>query len=472
MVLVFLGSLRATVSVFLSIPLSALAAFILLYFGGSSINTMILAGLALVFSRLIDNAVIVLENIFRHLEMGEPPEVAAEKGGDEVSMAVLAATLTSSIVFFPVTFLYGVSRFLFSALALAVVLSLVASYFVALTGRAALLREVHEGPHGHGDAEAARRTFGGRFNAAFADAVHTPADVVRAARSHGARRARGWSSRGITGVFIVSLVLYPFLGVAFFPRTDAGQFVINLKSPSGSRIEVTAADVDRVEALVRRSWTPRRPRPVASNIGVQPGFSSIYTSNAGPHTATVQVALKEDHRVGSYDYMARMRRAIETRAAAPERLLPVGRHGRRGAQPGAAGANRRSAERLEHRTRLRRGHRARRATSGRCRASSDVFIPQDIDYPSLRLDIDRERAATLGLDQREVVSNVITALTSNQMIAPSYWVDPKSGNDYMLTVQYPENQHPQPARSARHAAARGAAEGPDAARRGDAGSRR
>src|SRR4029077_18582871 len=101
--------------------------------GGSSINTMILAGLALVFSRLIDNAVIVLENIFRHFEMGEAPEIAAEQGGQEVALAVLAATLTSSVVFFPVMFLYGVSRFLFSALALAVVLALFASYFVAMT---------------------------------------------------------------------------------------------------------------------------------------------------------------------------------------------------------------------------------------------------------------------------------------------------------------------------------------------------
>ncbi len=133
MVLVFLGSARATAGVFLSIPLSVLAAFILLYAGGSSINTMVLAGFALVFSRLIDNAVIVLENIFRHLELGEAPPVAAERGGDEVSMAVLAATLTSSVVFFPVMFLYGVSRFLFSALALAVVLALFASYFVAMT---------------------------------------------------------------------------------------------------------------------------------------------------------------------------------------------------------------------------------------------------------------------------------------------------------------------------------------------------
>ena len=133
MVLVFLGSLRATYGVFLSIPLSALAAIIALYFGGSSINTMILAGMALVFSRLIDNAVIVLENIFRHLEMGEPPVLAAEHGGEEVATAVLAATLTSAVVFFPVTFLYGVSRFLFSALALAVVLALISSYFVAMT---------------------------------------------------------------------------------------------------------------------------------------------------------------------------------------------------------------------------------------------------------------------------------------------------------------------------------------------------
>src|SRR5262249_33014657 len=150
MVLVFLGSLRATFGVFLSIPLSALAALIALYFGGSSINTMILAGFALVFSRLIDNAVIVLENIFRHLELGEAPEVAAEKGGDEVSTAVLAATLTSSVVFFPVTFLYGVSRFLFSALALAVVLALFASYFVAMTVVPLYCARFLKGAHGAG----------------------------------------------------------------------------------------------------------------------------------------------------------------------------------------------------------------------------------------------------------------------------------------------------------------------------------
>src|ERR1041384_62248 len=133
MILIFLGSMRATVAVFFSIPLSALATFIALSLGGNSINSMVLGGLALAFSRLIDNSVVVLENIYRHLELGETPAVAAENGGREVALPVLAATLTTVVVFFPVTFLYGVSRFLFSALALAVVFSLFASYLVAMT---------------------------------------------------------------------------------------------------------------------------------------------------------------------------------------------------------------------------------------------------------------------------------------------------------------------------------------------------
>ena len=368
MVLVFLGSFRATVAVFLSIPLSALAAVIALYIGGSSINTMILAGFALVFSRLIDNAVIVLENIFRHLEMGEPPEVAAEKGGDEVALAVLAATLTSSIVFFPVTFLYGVSRFLFSALALAVVLALFASYFVAMTvvplfcaklikvaapdepGRRRGRRRRHAAPKPAWRME--------RFNRAFAARFEPLLVLVRAARPHLAASGPGASLVAVAAVFCASLVLYPLLGVAFFPRTDAGQFVMNVKSPSGTRIEVTRRTSPRSRQLIRSIVDPHDLDLIVSNIGVIPGFSSIYTSNAGPHTATIQVALKEDHRVGSYDYMARVRTAIQAGVALLQCVLPVGRHGGRGAEPGPACADRRAVERIE-----RRGWRSRRRAS-------------------------------------------------------------------------------------------------------------
>src|SRR5260221_8225907 len=133
MILLFLGSMRATVAVFLSIPLSALVAFIALHFGGGSINSMTLGGLALAFSRLIDDSVVVLENIFRRMDLGESSILAAEKGAKEVALPVLASTLTTAVVFFPVTFLYGVSRYLFSALALIVVLALLASYLVAMT---------------------------------------------------------------------------------------------------------------------------------------------------------------------------------------------------------------------------------------------------------------------------------------------------------------------------------------------------
>jgi len=133
LIFVFFGSLRGTLAVFLSIPLSVLATFIALSFGDNSINTMILGGLALAFSRLINNSVVVLGKHLSPSRLGETPEIASQKGGDEVAMPVLASTLTTAVVFFPVIFLYGVSRYLFSALALAVVLSLFASYVVALT---------------------------------------------------------------------------------------------------------------------------------------------------------------------------------------------------------------------------------------------------------------------------------------------------------------------------------------------------
>jgi HAE1 family hydrophobic/amphiphilic exporter-1 len=443
MVLVFLGSMRATIGVFLAIPMSVLAAIIMLYMGGSSINTMILAGFALVFSRLIDNAVIVLENIFRHLEMGEPPAVAAEKGGEEVSMAVLAATLTSSVVFFPVTFLYGVSRFLFSALALAVVLALAASYFVAMTVVplfcARFLRlSGQEGQERQERQDHPALSFAEKFNQAFGR--HFEQMLVWYERRVRASLRTPWRVVvAIAALFAVSLIIYPFLGVAFFPRTDAGQFVMNVKAPSGSRIEVTTAEVNRIEAMVRRIVDPDDLELVVSNIGVVPDFAALYTSNAGPHAATVQVALKEKHRIGSYEYMARMRRTMQ------QELPHLSAYFQSGGIVDAV-LNQGLPAPIDVQLNGSDIDAVFNAASGmaanirRLGGVSDVFIPQDVDYPSLRLDIDRERAADLGLNQREVVDNVITALTSNQMIAPSFWVDPRSGNDYMLTVQYPENR--------------------------------
>jgi HAE1 family hydrophobic/amphiphilic exporter-1 len=432
MVLMFLGSPRATLAVCLSIPLSALATFILLYAGGGTINTMVLGGLALVFSRVIDNSVVVLENIYRHMELGSFPQDAAREGGREVALPVLAATLTTAVVFFPVTFLYGVSRFLFAALALTVVIALVASYFVAMTVVPLFCARLLKGPHGEAKSLAARFTkwfdrYFERLLNGYSRTVqwtlHAPATTVGL----------------LLAVFAVSLTLYPQVGVAFFPRTDAGQFVMNLKAPTGTRLEVTEHEVAQVENLVREVIPPAELGMIVSNIGVTPGFSSMYTSNSAQHTAFVQVSLQEGHLTGSYEYMDRVRQRLQQEhpqlssffqsGGLVDAVLNLGLPAPIDVQ--ISGSNLRAA----HATALELAREIRQLPG-----VSDAYIPQDVDYPALNLDINRERASQLGLSQREVVSNVITALTSNQMIAPSYWVDPKSGNDYMLTVQYPENR--------------------------------
>ncbi|HLY63046.1 MAG TPA: efflux RND transporter permease subunit [Terriglobia bacterium] len=449
MVLLFLGSLRGTAAVFLSIPLSGLAAIIALYFGGSTINSMVLAGLAIVFSRLIDNSVIVLENIFRHMELGEPPEVAAEKGGQEVSLAVLAATIASAVVFFPVTFLYGVSRFLFSALALAVVLALFASYFVAMTVVplfcAKLIKGVHHGAErqidGEGpltDANPARASWGTRFNEAFNRKFHRMLDWYQAKVDRSLLRP--WLVvGGILGVFVVSLAIFPFLGVAFFPRSDAGQFVINFKAPTGTRVELTEKLAEKVEDIVHEVVKPQDLRLVVSTLGVVPDFTSIYTSNSGPHTATIQVQLNEEHSIGSYQYMDMMRKRLARDLPQISFFLQSG-----GLQDAVLNQGLPSPIDLQVTGyNIQSAYQVATDLADQIQdlhGVSDVYIPQDIDYPALRLNVDRVRAGELGLTQKDVVDNVITALTSNQMIAPSYWIDPRTGNDYYLTVQYPETQ--------------------------------
>lgn len=447
MILIFLGSIRATVAVLFSIPLSVLATFIALSLGGNSINSMVLGGLALAFSRLIDNSVVVLENIYRHLELGEPPEVAAENGGREVALPVLAATLTTVVVFFPVTFLYGVSKFLFSALALAVALSLFASYVVALTVVplfcARFIKASHHGtPSDEKPVEIAKPrrkwSIGDRFNVWFNNRFESFLKLYDRLVASVLRRP-ALTLGAFCIVFVFSLALYPLLGLSFFPRTDAGQFVINLKAPSGTRLAVTEGEVAKVEQLLRSVVSKEDLRMVVSNIGVTPGFSSIYTTNSAMHTAFVQVSLNDDHKTGSYDYMAQVKRRIETElpelsayfqsGGMVDAVLNLGLPAPIDVQ--VSGVN----MELAYETALRLSSRIRKIPG-----VADVYIPQDIDYPALQLDIDRTRASQLGLHQREVVTNVITALTSNQMIAPSYWIDPKNGNDYMLTVQYPESQ--------------------------------
>jgi multidrug efflux pump subunit AcrB len=443
MILVFLGSMRATVAVFLSIPLSALAAFIALALGDSTVNAMILGGLALAFSRLIDNSVVVLENIFRHLEMGEPPEVAAERGGQEVALPVLAATLTTVIVFFPVTFLYGVSRYLFGALALSVIFSLFASYLVAMTVVPLFCAKLIKKPsaeHELGEAHATplvARRWDARFNAWFNRKFHQMLDRYEGTLNVALLRPVA-TVLGITGIFILSLGLYPLIGKAYFPRTDPGQFVISVKAPSGTRLELTDQLVGQVEQIVRDVVPQGDLKILVSNIGTTPGFNAILNPNSCPSTAVVQVGLNEGRPLSSFDYMNRVRARLQ------KELPQVSAYFQTGGLVDAI-INQGAPAPLDVQvsaTDVRSAHALAAGLADKIRALpgvSDVLVPQDVDYPALRIDIDRERASELGLSAQEVVDSLITALTSNGMIAPSYWIDPVTGNNYLLTVQYPEN---------------------------------
>jgi multidrug efflux pump subunit AcrB len=440
MVLIFLGSARATIAVLLSVPLSMIVCLLLTNFMGGSINTMLLGGLALVFSRLIDNGVIVLENIFRHMENGETPYVAAENGGNEVSMAVLAATFTTAIVFFPVTFFNGVTKYIFTPLALGVALSIFASYFFAMTvvplfcakfipARRHVVDEHVETP---------QKNIFARFDQAFNKRFQAILDLYVGLASRAMRRPGLTTVVISAGMILLLAVTFPFLGRAYFPRTDAGQFVIDVRMPSGSRLEVSDKYIAKVEDVIRSVVKPKDLDMIVSNIGVYPDLSAIYTTNASMDTAFVQASLKQDHSIGSYEYMRRVQEKLSREMPDLTTYFQSG-----GLVDSVINQGLPAPIDIQIKSQdMDKSYEIARQMATRIQSLpgvSNVYIPQSIDYPGLALNIDREKASQLGLSAKTVVDNVITALTSDGMIAPSYWIDPHSGNNYMVTVQYADS---------------------------------
>jgi multidrug efflux pump subunit AcrB len=442
MILIFLGSPRATVAVLLAVPLSMLVCLLIAHLMGGSINTMLLGGLALVFSRLIDNGVIVLENIFRFMEMGVPPLEAAEKGGEEVSMAVLAATFTTAIVFFPVTFFSGISKYIFTPLALGVVLSIFASYFFAMTVVplfcATFIRLDSEGMEHEGELDAVEGTkprYFKRFLILFNNSYQRFLEWYEKLAFRAMRRPGFTAAVLLVGMAVALAGLFPFLGRAYFPRTDPGQFIFNVRMPSGTRLEVSNEYIAKVENVIRSVIKPKDLGMIVSNIGVYPDLSAIYTPNASMDTAFVQTSLKEDHSIGSYKYMREVQDKLARQM--PE-LSTYGQAG--GLVDGVVNQGLPAPIDIQIKSNnMDSAYTLAQKLSTEIRSFpdvSEVYIPQNLDYPGIQLNIDREKASLIGLSTKEVVDNVITALTSDGMVAPSYWIDPATGNNYMVTVQY------------------------------------
>jgi multidrug efflux pump subunit AcrB len=336
-------------------------------------------------------------------------------------------------VFFPVTFFSGISKYIFTPLALGVVLSIFASYFFAMTVVplycAKFIRVQHKDQERNKSGLFAR--FEGTFNEKYEGMLNWYERLAKRAMQR-----PGLTAGAICGgVVFVLAIAFPFLGRAYFPRTDPGQFVINVRMPSGTRLEVSNEYIAKVENIIRGVVKPADLDMIVSNIGVYPDLSAIYTTNASMDTAFVQVSLKEHHSIGSYAYMQRVREKLSSQMPELTTYFQAG-----GLVDGVVNQGLPAPIDIQVSSMDMDGAYALAKTLAQKIQTmpnvSGVYIPQDLDYPGIALNIDREKASLIGLTAKDVVDNVITAMTSDGMIAPSYWIDPKSGNNYMVTVQY------------------------------------
>jgi multidrug efflux pump subunit AcrB len=350
-------------------------------------------------------------------------------------MAVLAATFTTSIVFFPVTFFTGVSKYIFTPMALGVVISIFASYFFAMTvvplfcARFIRLRDENE------DSEEPKQGIFARFERKFNEKFHGMLNWYEGLAMRAMERP-GFTATAILGGVVLLLVLtVPFIGRAYFPRTDPGQFIIDVRMPSGTRLEVSNDYIAEVEDIIRSEVPAKDLDMIVSNIGVYPDLSAIYTTNASMDTAFVQTSLKEGHSVGSYEYMRRVQEKLSRQMPELSAYYQAG-----GLVDSVINQGLPAPIDIQIKSQdMNSSYALATQLAAKIMAMpnvSNVYIPQSIDYPGLALNIDRERASLIGLSAKDVVDDVITALTSDGMVAPSYWIDPKSGNNYMVTVQY------------------------------------
>jgi multidrug efflux pump subunit AcrB len=422
MVLLFLGSLRATLLIALAVPLSILAAFTLLYLTGQSVNVMTLGGLALVIGTLLDNNIVVLENVFRHLGIGKTVSQAAGDGTLEVALPMLVVTISILIVYLPIMFFTGIVRFLFVPLALAVAYTMVASYVASMTVAPVTIHALIRSA-GHEDRW---------FDRLFQGFVQGYTGVLRWCLHY-----KGLVLSVMLVAFVSSGVAGSRLATEFFPKVDAGQFILNLSAPEGTRVEKTEAIVAQVEKIIQEEIPARELDQIVANVGLPHGWMVLYTPVNGPHQAFLMVSLVRDHTVSTDELIDRLRirlpqeypglklsfqtggiisDVLNAGLPAPIDLKMVGRN-------------------MED---LKEAAVLIRDAVAKVPGTTDVQVRQGTEYPELFLAVDRHRASYFGLTEQQLVRDLVTGLSSNMQLNPGYWIDPKSNNAYFVVTQYPE----------------------------------
>jgi multidrug efflux pump subunit AcrB len=320
-------------------------------------------------------------------------------------------------------------------MALGVVLSIFASYFFAMTVVplfCARFIRLHDDVEG---GKEPKLSFFTRFETKFNEKFQAMLNWYEGLAMRAMERPGITTAAIFGGVVLILAVTVPFIGRAYFPRTDPGQFIIDVRMPSGTRLEVSNDYIAKVEDTIRSMVPPKDLGMIVSNIGVYPDLSAIYTTNASMDTAFVQTSLKEGHSVGSYEYMHRVQEKLSREMPELSAYYQAG-----GLVDSVINQGLPAPIDIQIKSQdMDSSFALATQLAAKIKAMpnvSNVYIPQSIDYPGLALNIDRERASLIGLSAKDVVDDVITALTSDGMVAPSYWIDPKSGNNYMVTVQY------------------------------------
>ncbi len=434
MVLVFLGSGRSMVMVIISIPLSILTAIIALKLSGQTINTMTLGGLALAVGMLVDDATVAVENIHRHHAMPKPLLAAILDGSDEIAAPALVGTLAICIVFFPVVLLYGVARFLFTPLALAVVYAMLTSYLLSRTLVPMMARYLLPEHYAH---EAPRSLFGG-FLAAFEAGFERVRERFRAALGAFIAR-RGFALGCVAVVVLASAALVPVVGENFFPEVDAGLMRLHVRAPTGTRIEHTELIVDRIERAIHGVIPPAELDSISDNIGLPVYYNlSYYQSDSiGPQDADILISLTPNHH-STAEYQQKIRTVlargfpgVEVYFQAADIISQVLNFGLSAPIDAQISGNE-----LEQDYAVARRLRTRME---RIPGLADIRIAERLDYPTLRVKVDRAKALELGVTQQQVASSLLTSLSSNTLLAPNFWLDPQNGVNYSVLAQTPQH---------------------------------
>jgi len=436
MVLLFLGNWRSTLIIALTIPLSILASILALYALGETLNLMTLGGLALSVGILVDQAIVTIENIERHLHMGTELNQAILVGAGEIGVPAFVSTLCICIVFVPMFFLSGVARFLFVPLAEAVVFAMIASYLLSRTLVPTLVMLLMGGTRA--EADAARPSLLQRLYRGF------DRQFERVRRAYTLTLSALLSQRRLfAGLFLgfclLSCALYPLLGRDFFPSVDAGQIRLHMRAPTGTRIEETARLADEVEAAIRELIPQDQLETILDNLGVPNSGINLSYSNAGTIgtlDGEIQMSLREGHRP-TETFISLLRTELPRRFPGIEfffqpadivtQILNFG-------LPAAIDVQFTGAD-LKGNTALA-GElvKAIRQVPG----AVDAHVHQRLDGPSLDLQMDRTRLQQFGLSASNVGQNVLIALSGSSQTAPAFWLNPQNGVVYNIAVQSPQ----------------------------------